>query len=128
MDRNEARKLLIRYSNDHSRLKKTEHELQFAIQSMLSESVLDLDLTISEFIKLITTEEVDLLDMGLFFITDFHTLHLNRKIESLALRGRIFDDQIVFRTLNKDGSKLMKLTVEVRDNIVKSLKIKTFDY
>lgn len=128
MERNEARKLLIRYSNDHSRLKKTEHELQFAIQSMLSESILDLDPTINEFIKLITIEEVDLLDMGLFFVTDFHTLHLNRKIESLALRGRIFDDQIVFRTLNKDGSKLMKLTVEVYDNIVKSLKIKTFDY
>ena len=128
MERNEARKLLIRYSNDHSRLKKTEHELQFAIQSMLSESILDLDPTINEFIKLITIEEVDLLDMGLFFVTDFHKLHLNRKIESLALRGRIFDDQIVFRTLNKDGSKLMKLTVEVYDNIVKSLKIKTFDY
>ena len=128
MERNEARKLLIRYSNDHSRLKKTEHELQFAIQNMLSESILDLDPTINEFIKLITIEEVDLLDMGLFFVTDFHTLHLNRKIESLALRGRIFDDQIVFRTLNKDGSKLMKLTVEVYDNIVKSLKIKTFDY
>ena len=128
MERNEARKLLIRYSNDHSRLKKTEHELQFAIQNMLSESILDLDPTISEFIKLITIEEVDLLDMGLFFVTDFHKLHLNRKIESLALRGRIFDDQIVFRTLNKDGSKLMKLTVEVYDNIVKSLKIKTFDY
>lgn len=128
MERNEARKLLIRYSNDHSRLKKTEHELQFAIQNMLSESISDLDPTISEFIKLITIEEVDLLDMGLFFVTDFHKLHLNRKIESLALRGRIFDDQIVFRTLNKDGSKLMKLTVEVYDNIVKSLKIKTFDY
>ena len=128
MERNEARKLLIKYSNDHSRLKKTEHELQFAIQNMLSETITDLDPTISEFIKLITVEEVDLLDMGMFFVTDFHKLHLNRKIESIALRGRIFDDQIVFRALNKDGSKLLKLTVAVYDNIVKALKIKVFEY
>lgn len=128
MERNEARKLLIKYSNDHSRLKKTEHELQFAIQNMLSETITDLDPTINEFIKLITVEEVDLLDMGLFFVTDFHKLHLNRKIESLSLKGRIFDDQIVFRALNRDGSKLLKLTVTVYGNIVKSLKIKVFEY
>lgn len=128
MDRNEARKLLIKYSNDHSRLKKTEHELQFAIRNMLSETITDLDPTINEFIKLITVEEVDLLDMGMFFVTDFHKLHLNRKIDSLSLKGRIFDDQIVFRALNKDGSKLLKLTVAVYDNIVKSLKIKVFEY
>lgn len=128
MERNEARKLLIKYSNDHSRLKKTEHELQFAIQNMLSETITDLDPTINEFIKLITVEEVDLLDMGMFFVTDFHKLHLNRKIDSLSLKGRIFDDQIAFRALNKDGSKLLKLTVAVYDNIVKSLKIKVFEY
>lgn len=128
MERNEARKLLIKYSNDHSRLKKTEHELQFAIQNMLSETITDLDPTISEFIKLITVEEVDLLDMGMFFVTDFHKLHLNRKIDSLSLKGRIFDDQIIFRALNRDGSKLLKLTVTVYDNIVKSLKIKVFEY
>lgn len=128
MERNEARKLLIKYSNDHSRLKKTEHELQFAIRNMLSETITDLDPTINEFIKLITVEEVDLLDMGMFFVTDFHKLHLNRKIDSLSLKGRIFDDQIVFRALNKDGSKLLKLTVAVYDNIVKSLKIKVFEY
>lgn len=128
MERNEARKLLIKYSNDHSRLKKTEQELQFAIQNMLSETITDLDPTISEFIKLITVEEVDLLDMGMFFVTDFHKLHLNRKIDSLSLKGRIFDDQIIFRALNKDGSKLLKLTVAVYDNIVKSLKIKVFEY
>lgn len=128
MERNEARKLLIKYSNDHSRLKKTEQELQFVIQNMLSETITDLDPTISEFIKLITVEEVDLLDMGMFFVTDFHKLHLNRKIDSLSLKGRIFDDQIIFRALNKDGSKLLKLTVTVYDNIVKSLKIKVFEY
>lgn len=128
MERNEARKLLIKYSNDHLRLKKTEHELQFAIRNMLSETITDLDPTINEFIKLITVEEVDLLDMGMFFVTDFHKLHLNRKIDSLSLKGRIFDDQIVFRALNKDGSKLLKLTVAVYDNIVKSLKIKIFEY
>lgn len=128
MERNEARKLLIKYSNDHSRLKKTEQELQFAIQNMLSETITDLDPTISEFIKLITVEEVDLLDMGMFFVTDFHKLHLNRKIDSLSLKCRIFDDQIIFRALNKDGSKLLKLTVTVYDNIVKSLKIKIFEY
>ena len=128
MERNEARKLLIKYSNDHSRLKKTEHELQFAIRNMLSETITDLDPTINEFIKLITVEEVDLLDMRMFFVTDFHKLHLNRKIDSLSLKGRIFDDQIVFRALNKDGSKLLKLTVAVYDNIVKSLKIKVFEY
>ena len=128
MERNEARKLLIKYSNDHSRLKKTEHELQFTIQNMLSETITDLDPTISEFIKLITVEEVDLLDMGMFFVTDFYKLHLNRKIESIALRGRIFDDQIVFRALNNDGSKLLKLTVTVYNNVVKSLKIKIFEY
>ena len=128
MERNEARKLLIRYSNDHSRLKKTEHELQFAIQNMLSETISDLDPTINEFIRSMTIEEVDLLDMGMFFVTDFHKLHLNRKIDSLSLKGRIFDDQIVFRALNKDGSKLLKLTVAVYDNIVKSLKIKVFEY
>ena len=128
MERNEARKLLIKYFNDHSRLKKTEHELQFAIRNMLSETITDLDPTINEFIKLITVEEVDLLDMGMFFVTDFHKLHLNRKIDSLSLKGRIFDDQIVFRALNKDGSKLLKLTVAVYDNIVKSLKIKVFEY
>ena len=128
MERNEARKLLIKYSNDHSSLKKTEHELQFAIRNMLSETITDLDPTINEFIKLITVEEVDLLDMGMFFVTDFHKLHLNRKIDSLSLKGRIFDDQIVFRALNKDGSKLLKLTVAVYDNIVKSLKIKVFEY
>lgn len=128
MERNEARKLLIKYSNDHSRLKKTEHELQFAIQNMLSETITDLDPTINEFIKLITVEEVDLLDMGMFFVTDFHKLHLNRKIDSLSLKGRIFDDQIAFRALNRDGSKLLKLTVTVYDNIVKSLKIKVFEY
>ena len=128
MERNEARKLLIKYSNDHSRLKKTEHELQFAIRNMLSETITDLDPTINEFIKLITVEEVDLLDMGMFFVTDFHKLHLNRKIDSLSLKGRIFDDQIVFRALNKDGSKLLKLTVAVYDNIVKALKIKVFEY
>lgn len=128
MERNEARKLLIKYSNDHSRLKKTEHELQFAIRNMLSETITDLDPTINEFIKLITVEEIDLLDMGMFFVTDFHKLHLNRKIDSLSLKGRIFDDQIVFRALNKDGSKLLKLTVAVYDNIVKSLKIKVFEY
>ena len=128
MERNESRKLLIKYSNDHSRLKKTEHELQFAIRNMLSETITDLDPTINEFIKLITVEEIDLLDMGMFFVTDFHKLHLNRKIDSLSLKGRIFDDQIVFRALNKDGSKLLKLTVAVYDNIVKSLKIKVFEY
>ena len=128
MERNEARKLLIKYSNDHSRLKKTEHELQFAIRNMLSETITELDPTINEFIKLITVEEVDLLDMGMFFVTDFHKLHLNRKIDSLSLKGRIFDDQIVFRALNRDSSKLLKLTVTVYDNIVKDLKIKVFEY
>lgn len=35
MEQNELRNLLIKYSKEHSRLKKTEHELQFAIQTII---------------------------------------------------------------------------------------------
>lgn len=75
-----------------------------------------------------TIEEVDLFDMSLFVVTDFLKIHLNQKIESIALKGRIFDDQIVFRALNKDGSKLLKLTINVCNDIVTNIKIKIFEY
>ena len=128
MEQNELRNLLIKYSKEHSRLKKTEHELQFAIQAIIIESISDLDPTISDFVRSMTIEEVDLFDMSLFVVTDFLKIHLNQKIESIALRGRIFDDQIVFRALNKDGSKLLKLTINVCKDIVTNIKIKIFEY
>lgn len=128
MEQNELRNLLIKYSKEHSRLKKTEHELQFAIRTIIIESISDLDPTISDFVRSMTIEEVDLFDMSLFVVTDFLKIHLNQKIESIALKGRIFDDQIVFRALNKDGSKLLKLTINVYDDIVTNIKIKIFEY
>lgn len=128
MEQNELRNLLIKYSKEHSRLKKTEHGLQFAIQTIIIESISDLDPTISDFVRSMTIEEVDLFDMSLFVVTDFLKIHLNQKIESIALRGRIFDDQIVFRALNKDGSKLLKLTINVCNDIVTNIKIKVFEY
>ena len=128
MEQNELRNLLIKYSKEHSRLKKTEHELQFAIRTIIIESISDLDPTISDFVRSMTIEEVDLFDMSLFVVTDFLKIHLNRKIESIALRGRIFNDQIVFRSLNKDSSKLLKLTIDVCNDIVTNIKIKIFEY
>lgn len=128
MEQTELRNLLIRYSKDLSRLKKTEQELQFAIQNILIENISNLDPTIIDFVRSMTIEEVDLFDMSLFVVTDFLKIHLNQKIESISLKGRIFNDQIVFRALNKDSSKLLKLTIKVCNDIVTDIKIKIFEY
>ncbi len=122
MKNDKARLLLSDYASKKSQLDKAEKDLQFEILNLLNDEIGLKDPLILDYIRQITEGDADLFDIARFFVSDLHLIKTNRRIESVVTKGLISEDQIIFRSISKDQDKIFKLTIRLKDNIVKSIK------
>lgn len=122
MESDRARMLLRDYASKKSQLEKVEKDLQFEILVLLNDEIALKDPLILDYIRLMTEGDADLFDITRFFVSDLHLIKTNKRIESIVTKGLISEDRIVFRSISKNQDKIFKLTIELKDNIVKSIK------
>ena len=114
--------LLRDYASKKSQLEKVEKDLQFEILVLLNDEIALKDPLILDYIRLMTEGDADLFDIARFFVSDLHLIKTNKRIESIVTKGLISEDRIIFRSISKNQDKIFKLTIELKDNIVKSIK------
>lgn len=122
METDRARMLLRDYSSKKSQLEKVEKDLQFEILVLLNDEIALKDPLILDYVRLMTEGDADLFDIARFFVSDLHLIKTNNRIESIVTKGLISEDRIIFRSISKNQDKIFKLTIELKDNIVKSIK------
>ena len=122
METDRARMLLRDYASKKSQLEKVEKDLQFEILVLLNDEIALKDPLILDYIRLMTEGDADLFDIARFFVSDLHLIKTNKRIEPIVTKGLISEDRIIFRSISKNQDKIFKLTIELKDNIVKSIK------
>lgn len=122
METDRARQLLRDYSSKKSQFEKAKKDLEFEILNLLNDEIGLKDPLILDYIRQMTEGDADLFDIARFFVSDLHLIKTNKRIESIVTKGLISEDKIVFRAISDDQKKIFKLTIELKDNIVKSIK------
>lgn len=127
METDRARQLLRDYSSKKSQFEKAKKDLEFEILGLLNDEIGLKDPLILDYIRQITEGDADLFDIARFFVSDLHLIKMNRRIESVVTKGLISEDKIVFRAISDGRNKIFKLTIGLKDNIVKSIKSTVVD-